>query len=196
MISFLKGKIIIKKEDFLVLDVNGVGYKVFAAKKLLSGHKKGDLLELFCFLNVRENGLELYGFSSEEELEFFEVLKNIRGIGARAALKIISLGPIKETKKRIISQDEKIFEGVSGIGRKKAMAVILELSGKLKENLFEKKNKLKDEQTNEDEVEEALINLGFSRQKAKQAIGAVSKEVKSPEERIKQALKILGAQIK
>lgn len=187
MISYLEGKIILKKEKFIVLDVNGVGYKVFLSKKTLAELPEiGKNLNIFCFLNVRENSLDLYGFLDSKELEFFEILDSIRGVGPKAALEISSLGPLEKIKERIVSQDEKLFEGIPGIGRKKAMTIILELSGKIKDIPKEKKT------AKPDETEEGLISLGFSREKAKAALLRVPEDIKDTEQRIKQALKFLG----
>lgn len=188
MISYLEGRIISKKEKFLILDVNKVGYKVFLSKRTLSKLPEiGKPLKLFCFLKVKETALELYGFLNQKELEFFEILDSIRGIGPKAALEISSLGSLEEIKKRILSQDEKLFEGIPGIGRKKAAAIILELSGKIKDIFKEKKI------TEVDEAEQALITLGFSRQKSKEALSKISKDIKNTEQKIKEALKILGS---
>jgi len=187
MISYLNGIIIIKKDKFIVLDVNGVGYKVFLSKKSLAKIPEIEKpLRLFCFLNVKENILALYGFLSDKELEFFELLNTIRGVGPKAALEIASIGPLESIRERILSKDEALFDQISGIGRKKAMTIILELTGKIKDLPKEKKT------TEIDEAVEGLINLGFSREKAKQALLKTPKNIKSPEERIKQALKLLG----
>lgn len=186
MISYLNGKIIIKKEKFIVLDVNGVGYKVFLSKKSLAKLSEIETLKLFCFLNVKENILDLYGFLNHKELEFFEILDNIRGVGPKAALEISSLGSLESIKERILSKDETLFSEISGIGRKKAMTIILELTGKIKDISKEKKIK------KTDEAEQGLVSLGFTQQQAKDALAIASKDIKDTEERIKAALKVLG----
>jgi Holliday junction DNA helicase RuvA len=186
MISYLNGKIIIKKDKFIVLDVNGVGYKVFLSKKTLAKLSKIETLKLFCFLNVKENILDLYGFLNYKELEFFEILDNIRGVGPKAALEISSLGSLESIKERILSKDETLFSEISGIGRKKAMTIILELTGKIKDISKEKKIK------KTDEAEQGLVSLGFTQQQAKDALAIASKDIKDTEERIKAALKVLG----
>lgn len=187
MISFLSGKIKFKTDKYIILDVNGVGYKVFLSQKTLDKISQSGSLELFCFLNVRETALDLYGFLSKEELDFFELLDSIRGVGPKAALEIASLGPLEKLRKQIEAGDEKIFSEISGIGRKKAQAIILELSGKIKELSPAKKEKEEISET-----EQALINLGFSRQQAQEALSQVPKEIKEDEKRIKEALKVLG----
>jgi Holliday junction DNA helicase RuvA len=91
MISYLDGVIITKKEKFILLNVNGVGYKVFLSRKTLAKLPEiGANLKVFCFLNVKENIMDLYGFLNYKELEFFETLDSIRGVGPKAALEISS----------------------------------------------------------------------------------------------------------
>jgi len=192
MISYLQGKIILKKEKFIILDVNNVGYKVFLSKKTLSNLPEIEKpLRLFCFLNVKENIMDLYGFLNHKELEFFEILDNIRGVGPKAALEISSLGPLEKIKERILSKDETLFSEISGIGRKKAMTIILELTGKIRDiskaPVFAPLSG-----ATADGAEEALIGLGFPREKAKAALAEVPKNIKDAEQKIKQALKILG----
>jgi len=183
MISYLFGKIILKKDKFIILEVNNIGYKVFLNRQnLLRLPEIGENLKLFTFQNVKEEALDLYGFFTYEELEFFETLMDIRGVGPKSALDISALGSLEKIKDRILKQDEKIFEGIPGIGSKKAMTIILELTGKIK--------MLGSQKGSADEAEGALMQLGFSKQQAKDALSHVSS--KDPEERIKQALKSLG----
>ena len=183
MVSYLNGKIILKRDKFIILEVNNIGYKVFLSRQsLLRLPEIGEPIKLFTFQNVKEEALDLYGFFTYEELEFFETLMDIRGVGPKSALDISALGSLDKIKDRILKQDEKIFEGIPGIGSKKAMTIILELTGKIK-MLGQKKGSA-------DEAEGALMQLGFSKQQAKDALSRVSS--KDPEERIKQALKNLG----
>ena len=183
MISYLSGKIILKRDKFIILEVNNVGYKVFLSRQtLLTLPEIGETIKLFTYQNVKEEALDLYGFPAYEGLEFFETLMDIRGVGPKSALDISALGSLDKIKDRILMQDEKIFEGIPGIGSKKAMTIILELTGKIKV-LGQKKGST-------DEAEGALMQLGFSKQQAKDALSRVSS--KDPEERIKQALKNLG----
>ena len=188
MISYLQGEIIIKKDKFIVLNVNGVGYKVFVSKKTLGKlPETGNQLSLHCFLNVKENILALYGFLSDKELGFFELLNTIRGVGPKAALEISSLGPLENIREKILSKDETLFDEISGIGRKKAMTIILELTGKIRD-ISKVSASAK---TTADEAEDGLINLGFSRERAKQALSGIPRD-QTAEQRIKQALKMLG----
>lgn len=185
MISFLEGKIILKRDKFIIIEVAGIGYKVFLSRQtLLRLPEIGGPIKLFTFQNVKEEALDLYGFLTYDELDFFEVLNDIHGIGPKAALEISVLGPLDKIKDRILAQDEKIFEGIPGIGGKRASTIILELTGKIK-MLGSKKDSA-------DEAENALTQLGFSRHQAKEALSRVPTNIKNSEERIKLALKNLG----
>ena len=186
MISYLNGKIILKREKFIILDVANVGYQVFLSRQsLLKLPEIGEPCKVFCYQNVKEEALDLYGFLDYEELEFFEVLMEIRGVGPKSALDISALGSLEKIKDRILKQDEKIFEDIPGIGAKKAMTIILELTGKIQLLNGQKKGA-------QDPAEDALTQLGFSKQQAKEALAKVPGDIKDMEERIKTALKILG----
>ena len=187
MISSLKGKIILKKDKFIILEINDIGYQVFlSSQNLLKLPEIGSDIKLFCFQNVKENALDLYGFLSYDELDFFEVLMEIRGVGPKLALDIASLGSLERIKDQILAGDVKIFQGMPGIGTKKAMTIILELTGKIK-LLNSKKSK-----STQDPAEDTLIQLGFSKQQAQEALKSVPKNTKNMEERITLALKTLG----
>ena len=189
MIGYLQGKVILKKDKFVILDVKGVGYKVFLSGKALDKIIQGEeLLEVFCSLYVRENALDVYGFLSRPELELFELLLGISGIGPKASLEISSLGPLEDFKKSIEAGDEKIFGQIAGIGQKKAKKILLELSGKIKEGEFLKS---KQDFLN-DPAYEALVNLGFSKAQVKDVLSKISRDIKSTEDKIKTALRMLG----
>src|SRR3989344_718984 len=187
MISYLHGNIILKKDKFIIVEIGGLGYKVFLSRQsLLKLPEIGGDIKLFCFQNVKEDVLDLYGFLTYDELDFFEVLMEIRGVGPRSALDIASLGSLEKIKDKILKQDEKIFGGIPGIGLKKAQTIILELTGKIK-LLDGIKSK-----GSSDPAEDALVQLGFSHQKAKEALGSIPKDIKDIEEKVKLALKSLG----
>lgn len=184
MISYLEGKIILKKDKFAIIEVAGVGYKIFLNRQtLLKLSEIGQNIKVFCYQLVREDALDLYGFLSYEELEFFEILNDIRGVGPKAALEISAVGPLEKIKDKILKHDENVFAGIPGIGQKRASAIILELTGKIK--TFGQKL------SSSDEAESALVQLGFSKQQAKHALSHVPPALKT-EERVKQALKNLG----
>lgn len=185
MISYLNGKVILKRDKFIILEVNNIGYKVFLSRQtLLTLPEIGSPIKVFTYQNVKEEALDLYGFLAYEGLEFFETLMDIRGVGPKSALDISDLGSLDKIKERILRQDEKIFEGIPGIGSKKAMTIILELTGKIK--------MLGQKSSSADEAESALMQLGFSKQQSKEALSSIPANIKNSEERIKLALKSLG----
>ncbi|MCK5412915.1 MAG: Holliday junction branch migration protein RuvA [Candidatus Pacebacteria bacterium] len=190
MIAYLKGKIIFKNESFIILLSSGVGYKVF----LLSCQDKiDDEVEFFTYLNVREDALTLYGFSSYNELELFEHLISISGIGPKAGLGILSLADPETVKVAIAKGDSSILTRVSGIGKKTAERVVLELRNKFSsldsDDVLQEKSKEINDHT---DVIEALVSLGYSVQQAKKALANIPSEIKDVSERIKRALKELG----
>lgn len=191
MISYLSGKIIAQKENWLIVEVNGIGYEVFVSQK--TGEvlpEIGQTATVFCSLEANERGVKLYGFLTFEELELFKVIRNIQGIGPKAALEISSVGSIDKIKNEIEKGEAKFLDGIPNIGAKKAAKIILELSGKIKTSGSSTKKER--DFFEKDETFLALLNLGFSKDQAKNALLQLSAEVKDPQEKIKQALKILG----
>jgi Holliday junction resolvasome RuvABC DNA-binding subunit len=119
-----------------------------------------------------------------EELDFFETLNDIRGLGPKAALELSVVGPLEKIKDKILNQDENVFAGIPGIGSKRAMTIILELTGKIKQ--------LGQKSSSADEAENTLVQLGFSKQQSKEALSHIASNIKNTEERVKLALKYLG----
>jgi Holliday junction DNA helicase RuvA len=184
MINYLAGKVLIKEKNFILLEKNGIGFKVFLSEKNLEKIKKGEEIKLFCSLLIRGQNLELYGFLNIEQLKVFEALEKISGIGPKAALTIASLGSLEELKKAIENKDFKYFQKIKGIGRKKIQKIILEIGGKIE--------KIGPSFLKQDQALEALVSLGFTAKEAKEALSKVPEEIKELQERIKKALQILG----
>jgi Holliday junction DNA helicase RuvA len=183
MIGFVSGKVLIKKESFVILEKSGIGFKIFLSENSLKKVKEGEKVDIFCHFCIRNEKPELYGFLTFSQLEVFEVLEKISGIGPKAALIIASLGGLDSLKRAVEKGDQKYFQGVKGIGRKKIQKIILELTGKIKEI---QKNKERDPAL------DTLISLGFSKEEAKSALLEVPSEIEKLQERVKFALKILG----
>ncbi|MBI4123066.1 MAG: Holliday junction branch migration protein RuvA [Parcubacteria group bacterium] len=185
MISYLKGTIIAKGSDYIISEAGGVGYKIFLGGALLSRVGVGSVAEFYCYLYLRKDEtLELYGVESPANLELFEQLTDISGIGPKAALAITSLGSRERLNEAISKEDASYFKGVHGLGQKKIQKIILELTGKLKTLGKQEEDK---------EMIDALVALGFPRQRARQAVSQLSSEDASRplEERVKKALKLM-----
>lgn len=188
MLALLEGKIELKTEKFVLVDVNGVGYKVFCpGQTLVKMPGQGEKVKLFTHLYVRENFLELYGFLSFEELEFFELLISISGLGPKAGLGILSVASLKDLKASIASGQVNLLTKVSGVGKKTAERVILELRNKVLVSGQDVKKLVSD-----DEVFDALTSLGYSAGQVREALRQVPEKIKGTEKRIKEALRILG----
>ncbi len=189
MISHLKGKIILKKEKFIIISTGNVGYKVFV---MSSFGNIGDEIELYTYLNVREDLLALYGFAEYKELELFELLISISGIGPKAGMGILAIADPETVKIAIAKGDSSILTRVSGIGKKTAERVILELRNKFSisdvENMEEKTREI----GNHSDALDALVSLGYTANDAKKALANISPEIKDVGEKIKKALKELG----
>jgi len=161
----------------LVIEVGGVGYKVFTVPK--KSDKEGEQTMIFCFMQATDRGIRLYGFREKENLEFFEKLINMSGIGPKTALRIASIAPMGELKEGIEKGDEEIMKQIFSIGEKKGQQVVFELSRKLVK------------EPKKDEAFQALKGLGFREDDIRDALGKVSAK-KSKEERVEEALKVLG----
>jgi len=190
MISYLEGKILDKNEKFFVVDVNGIGYKIFSHSGILEKiPEKGQNVKIWTHLYIREDAMDLYGFLNKEELEFFEILISISGIGPRSALGILEVAPASSLKQAIVSEDETFFTKVSGIGRKTAQRLILELKSKLaKTVVLEKGGGFKETS----DAFEALVALGYRQSDVRRILNELPKDMKSAEAKVKEVLKRLG----
>ena len=186
MISYIEGKIKMRGNKFLAIMANGLGYKVYALPDTL--RKSGDTASLWTHLRVREDALDLYGFESYPELEFFETLIQISGIGPKSAMGILSIAPLDTIKKAIASGEVSYLTKVSGIGKKTAERIIVELRDKMGQLDESSGAMFKDEQ----DVLEALKSLGYSPSEACESIKKIPDDVLGVNARIKEALKMLG----
>lgn len=188
MIALLQGKIELKTDKFVILNVKGVGYKVFCSGPTLKKlDKKAEKTKLFIHLYPRENLLDLYGFLSFEELEFFEILISVSGIGPKAALSVMMLAPVKTLKQAIASGQKTLLTKVSGIGQRTAERIILELKDKVFAPVADIQRLGSDS-----EAIDALVSLGYTNHQAREALKQVPAKIKGVENKIKEALKILG----
>lgn len=190
MIAHLFGNVIELAEKYVVLDVHGVGYKVYCSTDTLGSLRENTPTSLFTYLAVREDALDLYGFVNSEEKNFFELLLSVSGIGPRSALGILSATTVETLKKAIGTGDTSYLTKVSGIGRKTAEKVVLELRDKLRAHVDMKETP--HTLRAESDVVEALKSLGYSQNEARDALKEVPAEIAGTNARIKEALKILG----
>ncbi|MCC7469570.1 MAG: Holliday junction branch migration protein RuvA [Bacteroidetes bacterium] len=189
MIAQINGKVIQKSDKYFVIQTNGIGYLLYVTTDLLAKIDLGKEISLWTHLIVREDVLDLYGFETIDEKNFFEMLISVSGIGPRSALSILSIAPMETIKKAIGSGDTSYLTKVSGIGRKTAEKIVVELRDKLASLGH------KDESgtlRGESDVLAALQSLGYSLSDAREAVKQIPDEIVGTNERIKEALKILG----
>ncbi len=187
MIFSIRGKVLFKEENYVVLEVTGLGYQVFVTDFLLDKVRPSDDLSLFTYLYLKEETIELYGFETKEELEFFKQLNALPTIGPKTAISVLSLAKLPDLKKAILEGNYNLLSKVSGIGRRTAERIIMEMRGRIEKLGGEISQRKGDE-----EVLEGLLRLGYSLQQARQVLRKLPDEIKTPEERLKAALKILG----
>lgn len=189
MIARLKGTVSFIGGNFTVLETNGVGYKVFTTADTLRLLGKETEATLWIHTAVRENALDLYGFQERSELEFFEMLITISGIGPRSALGIISVAPVDTLRRAISSGDTSYLTKVSGIGRKIAEKIVIELRDKLGTMGNGAAGTPLREET---DALSALEALGYSAREAREALKTVGAEAASTQDKLKAALRKLG----
>lgn len=194
MISYLAGKIIYKSEPtkkgaFVILNVSGVGYEVSITLKTYEKVKVGENIELYTFLYVREDAMELFGFPTPSEAEFFKLLNNISGIGPKSALNILELADVKSIQDAVIAQKAEMLEKINGISRTTAEKIILGLKSHIKKFAYDGMEKRNEENL---EIVDALISLGFPIDRIRKALLELPADKKDNKEKIKAALKILG----
>lgn len=189
MIGYIKGKIIHLKDKFIIIDVSGVGYKVFVSAENITKYKTGQEVYFWTYTAVRENAIDIYGFESNEEQDFFELLLDVSGIGPKSALSILSVAPIETLKKAIATGDKSYMNKVSGIGHKTAEKIIIELKDKLLSYKTEDgENYLQDES----DIVEALKALGYSTSDSREALKQIPSNIEGTNNRVREALKIIN----
>lgn len=186
MIGKLKGKVDFLGNGFIILDVNDVGYKIFVPSNVYADLKTGDEIILYIHTHVKEDILALYGFSSYNELAFYELLLGVSGVGPKAGLNIVSAISYEKIENAISKQDPTVLYAVSGIGKKTAEKIVIELKNKVgvlaEGNIFAKGSESED-------IIVALEGLGYSRHEINLALSNIGEG--NVEERLKEAMKVL-----
>lgn len=185
MIGSIRGKVILKGDRFALVETVGVGYKVWTSQDNLSKAKENQEVMFYVHTHVREDSFDLYGFLNYEELDFFEMLINVSGIGPKGALSILSVATINTLQRAISTSDIPYLTKISGIGKKTAEKMVIELRDKM--GVLEKNETLRDEL----DALLALQALGYSQNDAREALKGLSTDLDT-NKKIKEALKVLG----
>jgi holliday junction DNA helicase RuvA len=187
MFGHITGKIFDLKGAKAIVDVHGIGFSIHSTIAYLSKLKSGQEVSFWTYTAVRENSIELYGFETEEELRVFELLITVSGVGPKSGLAILSVAGVKAIEEAVGTNDTSSLTKISGIGKKTADKIVLELNGKL---ITFKKG---ESRTSEDvDVFEALKSLGYREKDIQEIIKKLPKDLAGANEKIRYALKNLG----
>jgi Holliday junction DNA helicase RuvA len=188
MIGFLDGKIELLRENMVIVNVGGVGYRVGIGPNLAAKVHPDDCVQVYVYTQVREDILALYGFETLEELDLFELLISVSGIGPKAAMGILSAASADKIRTSIVNQDPTLLSSVSGVGKKTAEKVVIELKNKVGAtgSLFDGSG------GKAEDVYEALTQLGFKPNEAREAIVNLPVEVIGAEAQLKYCLNSLN----
>ena len=206
MLAYIKGTLEMKMTGYVVIDVGGLGYKIFMSD---TGIEKlgniGDTVKIHTYYKVREDDISIFGFNTLEELRMFELLISVSGVGAKTALTMLAVCEPTEFALAIISEDIKTLTQIPGVGAKSAQRIILELKDKVKkEQQIQEltkasqngiKTKLEEKIENEEKIEEAIAALqvlGYNKKEIEKAFDKLVKENMSTEELIRKGLTLLA----
>ncbi len=194
MLAYIEGEVIEKNKLSVVVKTSGLGYLVYLKEKDLELSKKGERVEYFLHHHIKEEASDLYGFLNFSELEMFKLLVSVSGIGPKSALSIMSLAKTNDIALAVSSGQADILTKVSGVGKKTAARLVLELKNKLGSFIDSAETINESPLTNSDELE-ALLSLGYSLNDARQALSLVDESIVDSSKRLKAALKNLSSNI-
>lgn len=197
MYLYIKGSLEVKTKGYIVVECNGIGYKIFMSDKSLNEVGNiGDKVKVYTHYHVREDEISLYGFKTDEELRMFELLLSVSGIGARSAITMLSNIEPSEFAFAVISDDVDRMTKIPGIGKKTAQRIILELKDKLKSEEIERNKEEIEKEIKEveglNEAVSALQVLGYSRREIDSAFEKADLSGLSTEDIIKKGLVLLS----
>lgn len=197
MFAYIKGNLEQKSNNYVVIDVGGVGYKIFMATNSIEKLGEiGEIVKVYTHYYVREDNISLYGFNTNEELRMFELLLQVSGIGAKSAIAMLSEISPSSFALAVISDDISKLVKIPGIGKKTAARIVLELKDKLKtEETITKNEEVKLSISNEEETSEAVAALqvlGYTKREIEKALEKVDTKNLQLEEIIKEGLKYLA----
>ncbi|MCC6453427.1 MAG: Holliday junction branch migration protein RuvA [Caldilineaceae bacterium] len=186
MIRMVRGTVVGRGKDFLVVDVNGVGYKVFVPEPAALAADNNQEIILHTYLQVREDALNLFGFADAEELAMFEILLGVNGVGPKVALATLSVLSPDMLRSAVAAEEPAMIARVPGVGKRTAEKIVLDLRDKVKQTSGLQTIAYASDV--DSEVIDALISLGYSVVEAQRAVQKLPKEAEGVEERLRLAL--------
>ncbi len=192
MLNFIRGKILTKTLRFLIVENQGLGYRVHFKEADFESFSVDSEVELYLYHYIKEDASDLYGFRSFDELEMFELLLSISGVGPKAGLAVLGLASVTQVREAIASEDSTLLTRVSGIGKKTAERIILELKNKVG-TLEGAATQPGDSAllSSDADAAEALIALGYQRAQVRDALSQVDRSLEV-QEKVREALRIMG----
>ena len=190
MIGALTGTVEMLIKPHVLVDVNGVGYKVLVSDGLFAKLSPKQKTKLFIYTSVKEDAIDLFGFEDPHDLKLFENLISVSGIGPRTALNIFSFGTREAIEEAVVKSDTSFFTSVPRLGTKNAQRIIIELKGKLGSS--QDLDLSGAEQLENDQVVQALRNFGFTQDEARKALKDIKTHGLKTEDKIRLALKNLA----
>ena len=191
MIATLRGEVSHVEDNAIIVEVGGVGLRVFAPAPVRTNAKAGEILFLFTHLVVREDALTLYGFESQSDRDLFNILLGVDGVGPKVALSVLSTLTLETIQRAIFADEEELLGKVPGVGKKTAQKIAIHLKDKLKPT--DALGKIAALTDYDSEVLAALTALGYSVVEAQAALQALPKDApKDVEERLRLALQYIG----
>lgn len=188
MIGSITGEVTAARPGFVIVSAHGVGYKIAATRSTLIGLPVGAQASLWTHLIVREDVLDLYGFTTDEEMRFFEMLLTVSGIGPKSALSVLDIASIETLRSAISGGNAGYLTNVSGIGKKTAEKIIIELRDKVGVSAIGVDASLR----GDEDALEAMRALGYSAAEARDVLRKVPASITSGNDRLREALKIMG----
>ena len=193
MISFLRGRVEDKEEDYIDLNVNSVGYRIYMSKPSIEKIEEDKEVKILTYMRVLQDDVSLFGFLNKEEKNMFELLLSVGGVGAKTAIQILGNISPSSFALAIISNDQNALKKLPGIGPKTAGRIILELKDKIKTeqaNSSDDVKEIKNKVDISDDLIEALIVLGYKRYQINEILPKI-KEIEL-ENQIREALTYLA----
>jgi Holliday junction DNA helicase RuvA len=196
MYDYIKGEVASADKDYVVIDVGGIGYRVYTSAQSMLNIRAGSTVKLYCQLVVRDDSHTIYGFYTPEEREMFLRLTSVSGIGPKVAMSILSTMKVSDLAAAIITSDERAFSKVPGVGKKTAQRIIIDLAEKISTREIidgGAGEPLPGGAGVETEAIAALVALGYNRAEAAKAVGSVKSLGDTAEDIILLALRRMGA---
>ncbi|MBQ3894076.1 MAG: Holliday junction branch migration protein RuvA [Clostridia bacterium] len=197
MFDFIRGFVASKQPEYVVIDVGGVGFKIFTSMTSLGGCEEGETATFFTYLSVKEDDITLFGFTSSQELDTFKMLLDVSGVGPKLAVSVLSQMTVTDFSMAVASGNHKTLSKLKGIGPKTAQRIVLELKDKISsrastENVPDSGEfaaaSIFGSDPVFDEAVEALMVLGYNQQKARAQVGSVYRSGMQLEQVVKDAL--------